>query len=115
MYSFRTDTFFSIKCLYKDNPLLLIGFFFIVVTGFFGYSLYLSERYLSIYSIPGTINIVNNFPNSLWLIVSTITTVGYGDYFPHTPLGRFLILFVTICGTFLVMIMVVVVANTLEM
>jgi voltage-gated potassium channel len=55
------------------------------------------------------------YSNALWLILMTITTVGYGDYFPQTPLGRFIIFFVAIWGTFIVSIMVVVVSNTLKM
>ena len=45
----------------------------------------------------------------------TTTTVGYGDYFPQTPLGRIIILFVPIWGTLNVSIMLVVVTNTLSM
>ena len=45
----------------------------------------------------------------------TTTTVGYGDYFPQTPLGRIIILFVPIWGTLNVSIMFVVVTNTLSM
>lgn len=57
----------------------------------------------------------NDFLNSLWLILMTITTVGYGDYFPHTAIGRIIILIVAIWGTFIVSMMVVVVSNTLTM
>ena len=49
---------------------------------------------------------------SLWLIL--ITTVGYGDYFPQTPLGRIIIFLVAIWGTFIASITVVVVANIIK-
>ena len=45
----------------------------------------------------------------------TTTTVGYGDYYPQTPIGRTIIFFVAIWGTLIVSIMVVVVSNTLSM
>jgi hypothetical protein len=44
-----------------------------------------------------------------------MTTVGFGDYYPSTPFGRMIILFVVIWGIFIVSIMVVVVTNTLLM
>jgi hypothetical protein len=43
-----------------------------------------------------------------------MTTVGFGDYYPSTPFGRMIILFVVIWGIFIVSIMVVV-TNTLLM
>lgn len=78
----------------------------------FSYAIYLAERNLSI----GTYepHVVNNFSNALWLILVTITTVGYGDYYPQTILGRLIIFVVAIWGTFIVSIMVVVVSNTLK-
>ncbi len=61
------------------------------------------------------LNACTNYPNALWLILITTSTVGYGDYVPQTPLGRIIILFVAIWGTLIVSIMVVVVGNTLNM
>ena len=43
-----------------------------------------------------------------------MTTVGYGDYFPRTLLGRFFDVIIAIWGTFIVSMMVVVLTNTLE-
>ncbi len=39
-----------------------------------------------------------SIPRALWWAVSTLTTVGYGDAVPVTPLGRFLAGVVMLCG-----------------
>jgi succinate-acetate transporter protein len=51
----------------------------------------------------------------MWLIVITMTTVGYGDYFPMTLIGHILIIFIAMWGIFTVSMMVVVLTNTFEM
>jgi hypothetical protein len=45
--------------------------------------------------------------NSMWLIVLTMTTVGYGDFFPRTHMGRFVVVLACFWGVFLVSMMVV--------
>ena len=77
---------------------------------------YLAERQILVQDggFP-VINAATTYPNALWLILITTTTVGYGDYFPQTPLGRIIILIVAIWGTLIVSIMLVVVTNTLSM
>ena len=40
----------------------------------------------------------NNIPAALWWAVATLTTTGYGDVVPITPLGRLVAAFVMICG-----------------
>ncbi len=39
-----------------------------------------------------------SIPNSIYWAVVTITTVGYGDVSPATPLGKFLSIVVMLCG-----------------
>jgi len=43
----------------------------------------------------------------MWLIVLTMTTVGYGDFFPRTHMGRFVVVLACFWGIFLVSMMVV--------
>ena len=45
---------------------------------------------------PGTS--FNNIPNSIYWAIVTMTTVGYGDITPETPLGRFLSAIVMLLG-----------------
>lgn len=39
-------------------------------------------------SVPATDRNITSFPTALWWAVTTITTVGYGDSFPHSAAGR---------------------------
>jgi voltage-gated potassium channel len=39
-----------------------------------------------------------NIPSALWWAVATLTTTGYGDVVPVTPLGRIVAAMVMICG-----------------
>jgi len=40
----------------------------------------------------------SSIPATMWWAVSTLTTVGYGDMFPITPLGKFLGAFIAMLG-----------------
>lgn len=53
------------------------------------------------------------YGNCIWLTIITMTTVGYGDFFPKTSLGRFVLVFLAIWGVFIVSILVVTLSNTL--
>ena len=52
--------------------------------------------------------------NCFWCIIITMTTIGYGDYFPRTILGRSIIVLASISGVFMVSILVVALTNTLN-
>jgi hypothetical protein len=50
----------------------------------------------------------------MWLIVLTMTTVGYGDFFPQTHMGRFVVVIACFWGVFLVSMMVVTLTDSSE-
>jgi potassium intermediate/small conductance calcium-activated channel subfamily N protein 2 len=53
--------------------------------------------------------------NALWLTIITMTTVGYGDYFPRTLFGRIIDVVLVAWGALIVSLMVIVLTNTLNM
>lgn len=44
MYGCKADFSFSLKCMFKDNPLILIGIFFTISSMIFAFQIYLVER-----------------------------------------------------------------------
>ena len=53
--------------------------------------------------------------NCVWLVIITMTTVGYGDYFPRTLIGRTLVTMIAIWGNFLLSMLVITLMNTVSM
>lgn len=53
--------------------------------------------------------------NSLWLILMTITTVGYGDITVHTVPGRFITMFAALWGAVMISLVVLVSANIFKL
>jgi voltage-gated potassium channel Kch len=45
--------------------------------------------------------------NSMWCVIITMTTVGYGDFVPKTNLGRTVAVLACIWGNFLISLMVI--------
>jgi voltage-gated potassium channel len=75
----------------ESGPLLSVLVIFLMVLFLAAVAAYFVERDVQ----PGTFG---NIPSALWWAVATLTTTGYGDVVPITPLGRLVAAFVMICG-----------------
>ena len=75
----------------ESGPLLSVLVIFLMVLFLASVSVYFLERDVQ----PGTFGSV---PAALWWAIATLTTVGYGDVVPITPLGRVVAAVVMICG-----------------
>ena len=107
---------FVVKCLIIKNPfkfLIIISFSIILVGSFM---LRIAES--PAYEEPTEEGEYNDndyrkFENCIWNVMITMTTVGYGDYYPITLIGRLVNVFLSIAGTLLTSYMVVFLQNEL--
>jgi len=99
---------------------LLSGVTFL--TFFFGTAIYIVEYYnsnlvkimngYSYWSINSMIAFAEIY-NSFWLVLITMTTVGYGDLYPTNYFGRVLAIISCIFGTFFLSLLVVFLNNVI--
>ena len=124
----RNGYLFVIKSLMKSNPLemLSIALFISIVT--FAYAIKVCERPL-IYALAEKAKLLNpkeqsflpiandvsNYYNSLWLMIVTMTTVGYGDFAPRTIPGKAITFFACIFGVIVVSLSTIILFNFIEM
>ena len=121
MYDVDCNYHFVLKCIMKEKPLtfvLISGLFSIV---FFGQAMKICEAPLvrpfmkDGQLITTTGNNFDVYYNSWWNVVITMTTVGYGDYYPRTHLGRVFSILLSIWGIFIVSLTVVSLTNLLNL
>ena len=71
------------------TKILVFVFFVLVISVLLGTLMYLIE---------GPEHGFNSIPHSVYWTIVTLTTVGYGDISPETPLGQFIATFIMIIG-----------------
>ena len=111
LYACEANYMFVVKSLMRTEPYTLI---FTAMAGLilvFGYAIRICESPLN--RIDPTLLNYQNYFNSMWNIIITISTVGYGDLYARTIPGKIIIFFVCIFGVFVVSLMVVTLTNSL--
>lgn len=108
----KADVSFLVKCEFQRRPYFVVIFSFLVVTLLLGF---LMRTYESTYFSPETGDgneFFQLFFNCFWFMVVTMMTVGFGDGYPLSHIGRFIALIGCILGTMIVSLMVVSLTNT---
>lgn len=103
---------FAIKAELKERPM-------IVMTVFFLLSIIVSAFILRAAEMPADEQAGDRFGfsyiwNSMWCSFITISTVGYGDIFPVSTMGKIICAIIMFWGNFLISLIIVSLANLVE-
>lgn len=101
---------FAMKALKRKNPYVFIGVSLVIPILCAAYCLRIFERPM----IPTSGQRFDEFINCVWCVIITMTTVGYGDYFPISTFGRMIGIISCLWGVFIVSIFVVTLNGLLE-
>ena len=104
---------FALKCELKNRPFTMLFFIFTCFIIGFGFSIRTFEYFLVPKGfIYGNFEIndqdhLKDLINSIWLTIITMTTVGYGDFYPGENYGRLIVILAYLVGALLVSMTVV--------
>lgn len=101
---------FSIKSLMKKKPYTVLIIALVISLALFGFTLWIFEWPLSEASGQN----FNEIANSFWVTLITMTTVGYGDFYPKSNAGRFVGILIAFWGVLFVSLFVVSLTNLLD-
>lgn len=107
-------TWYAVKCMMREEPIRVVCVLLLAGIGIFGFCLRIFERPLSPYSGSPSMDF-SHYENAMWCVVLTMTTVGYGDYYPVTEAGRIVGFVACLWGVLVVSLMVVTLSNMLEL
>jgi hypothetical protein len=111
-YKVKNNIRFNLKCLLKIYSLKLVIWFFLASVIIFGFVLRIVERPMWVEK--GRIEF-ETFINPMWCMVITMLTVGYGDFYPLTKLGKCIGFLGSLWGVFISSLIIVCLHGMLEL
>eukprot|EP00347_Sterkiella_histriomuscorum_P001482 403371868 len=120
----NSDSVFALKSLLRERPIFVLFCVAFICSVIFGFAVrafeigYYEDRFeidgQQINPIPEQWRNYQDYTyqwNGWWLVMTTMSTVGFRDYFPRTHYGRFVIVIASFSGIFLVSLMMVTLNN----
>mgnify|MGYP002144851069 CR=1 FL=1 len=108
-----SDLPLSMKALFYNKPVTSYLLIFVLVLFFTSFSFKVFERDVVIQTEDTKFQF-DSYWNNLWVVVVTMTTVGYGDISPKSVFGRIIGIICCIFGTCLISMLVVTITNVVQ-
>ena len=103
-YGFTANIRFTFKCFIIRNPGITVICTLLFTVLFLSYILRIFE--IKYYRAIGQVDFDDYF-QSIWVIVITITTVGFGDLVAFSYFGRIIVMITAFWGAFLISLLIV--------
>lgn len=95
IFTVQMDYRFVIKCVMKKNPFTLSFAWLVIGVLYFGHAIRITEKPLKQATDRMDFSL---YSNCVWAAFITMSTVGYGDFFPRTTRGRVVMVFCCLYG-----------------
>ncbi len=86
---------FVIRCIMRDRPFILSFAWLVIGVLYFGHAIRITEKPLKQATDRMDYSL---YSNCIWAAFITMSTVGYGDFFPRTTRGRVVMIFCCLYG-----------------
>ena len=120
-FSIEADLTYVVRTTMQRQPILFSCFMYIFALLFFSTMFRITENCypIRIYNETGDFDMNKasymNYTTSLWMVVITMATIGYGDVWIGATLSRVVIMFTGLCGILMTSLFVLVSLNVLKM
>eukprot|EP01017_Pseudomicrothorax_dubius_P007363 TRINITY_DN12282_c0_g1_i4.p1 TRINITY_DN12282_c0_g1~~TRINITY_DN12282_c0_g1_i4.p1 ORF type:complete len:308 (+),score=26.56 TRINITY_DN12282_c0_g1_i4:473-1396(+) len=114
MMGLQSNYLFVVKSLLKSKPFTFLGINLLIGVFMFSFALRICERRLTNPDDPLDMDF-GNYWNCIWNIVITMSTIGFGDYYPRTIPGRVVIALTGMWGLIVFSLLVTTVMNFITM
>ena len=111
-YGFTANVRFTFKALLLTDPARTVSVLMVGSVVILAYQLRIFE--IQYYKAIGQLDFDNYF-SSVWCVIITMTTVGYGDMYPVTEFGRIIGVIAAFWGTFVISLLIIVAAEVFSL